>query len=283
LLRHRDSILVMDESPEGHWPKIIRAEEHLAAARAEFDFYREGDVYRVIGEFDPNGLEFVLRTELRYPPSPRFAILIGEFFNCLRSALDHLAFRMVRKHSPTRLSNPKSIWFPINETRLDRDGNEQPLSSLLKGVAGIAEVTLTLIEQNQPYNRGEDASWHPLAIVQNLNNIDKHRTLVLTSSMAAQGGAFGFKCGGQIVRGTYLTGIFKPGAEVARFEFTPAEAEAYGCVSIEAMEMYGYAPIEPTFNEPEPPLDRPVYDVVEECLLFVRRLISMIASSAGLV
>lgn len=280
--RHRGPILVMAEPMEGHWPKIIRAEEHLAAARAEFDFYREGDVYRLIGEFDPNGTDYVLRMELRYPPSPRFAILIGEFFNCLRSALDHLAFRMVETHAPARLADPKTIAFPIKESRFDRRGNERPVDNLMAGVAGIPEGPMTLIETNQPYHRGEDAPWHPLAIIQNLNNIDKHRTLLLTSSMAAHG-TFGFTCQGKLTRSTYIHRILKPGTEIARFDFTLAEAKTYGCNSADEVKVYGYAPIEPTFDETEPPLDRPVYDVVEECLDFVRGLISAVSGSAGLI
>lgn len=272
----------MAEPIESHWPKIIRAEEHLAAARADFDFYREGDVYSLIGEFDPTGTGYVLRMELRYPPSPRFAILIGEFFNCLRSALDHLAFQIVEKHAPTRLADPKKIAFPIHESRFDRRGKARPVDDLMAGVAGIPKAPLALIESNQPYHRGKDAPWHPLAIIQNLNNIDKHRTLLLTSSMAAHG-AFGFKCQGRVIRSTYILRILKPGTEIARFNFTPAEAKASGCGSSADMHVYGYAPIEPTFDETEPPVDRPVYDVVEECLSFVRRLISAVGGSAGLI
>ena len=103
--------------PLGHWPKVIRAEEHLGAVRAEIDFWREGDVCRAVGKFESDS-EFVIRIEERIPDPVRLSILIGDVAGSLRAALDHLAFALVRKFDPARASDPERrrwISFPVYE------------------------------------------------------------------------------------------------------------------------------------------------------------------------
>jgi hypothetical protein len=106
-----------DAAPRlGHWPKVIRAEEHLGAVRAEIDFWREGDVCTSIGKFESNS-EYVIRVEERIPIPVRLAILIGEVAVNLRSALDHVAFALVSKYDPDRANDPELarwIYFPVH-------------------------------------------------------------------------------------------------------------------------------------------------------------------------
>jgi hypothetical protein len=198
--------------PEGHWPKIIRAEEHLAAVRAEIDFWREGDVCRAIGKFESD-TEYVIRIEDRIPPPIRLAILIGDVVTSLQSALDHIAFALVSKYDPERAADPERrrwIYYPVYETEVDKKGKPVSFGAL----NGIPETVLTVIQTEQPYAMGPDAPRHPLATIQRLANTDKHRTLLLASAFFTKGGSFGVTCGDIPLRSTFVHGVFKPvGAE----------------------------------------------------------------------
>jgi len=268
--------------PEGHWPKIIRAEEHLAVARAEWDFYREGDVYRAVGEFDPTGTEYVLCAELRYPPSPRFAILIGEFFNSLNSALDHLVYSLVRVHAPKRLANPESICFPVWPSDLNKLGKKRPISDLMAGIAGIPEKASAVIEMAQPYHPHNGGTASPLWTVRHLTNLDKHRELLIIGSMAA-GGVFGVRRRRDRapIAQTIVYGTFKPGAEIARLPLSTAQAQEAGAMSHAEMEVYGYAPVVPTLDEPDISTDKSFWDFLENTITYIRTLIGRVAAEGG--
>lgn len=56
---------------------------------------------------------------------------------------------------------------------------------------GVLAVDRAFIKKRQPFNAGGDARWHPLAILADLNNIDKHRVVHAAYGGAAVGHAEG--------------------------------------------------------------------------------------------
>jgi hypothetical protein len=70
---------------------------------------------------------------------------------------------------------------------------------------------------------------------------------------------------------------------LVRWNFSTDEATARGVERSEDMEVYGYAPLQITFDEPEPPLQRPVLGLLDDCLTYVRELISAIAQAGGFI
>jgi hypothetical protein len=128
----------------GHWPKIIRAEEHLASVIAEIDFWREQDVCTAIGKFETPE-EHVIRVEERISPPLRLSLLIGDTITTLNSALDHLAFALVSHYDSDRAADPdrlRGITFPIHEseTYTDKRGVEKPAS--FEGIDGVPDRVL---------------------------------------------------------------------------------------------------------------------------------------------
>lgn len=103
-------------------------------------------------------------------PPIRLQLVIGDFAHNLRSALDHLAGWLVVRNRgvPT-----KDTAFPI----------------LLRRPRGPLQITprigvepMALIESLQPYQTPDRAERHKLAVLREINNTDKHRSLFLATS-----------------------------------------------------------------------------------------------------
>jgi hypothetical protein len=97
----------------------------------------------------------------------------------MRSGLDHLVCRFVELHNG---KVDKHHAFPICSDAADYDARVNQLTGKkerpgpLDGIpAGGAERAL--IEKAQPYHRGKDWREHPLAILNKMTNIDKHRAI----------------------------------------------------------------------------------------------------------
>jgi hypothetical protein len=265
---------------------VIRAEEHLAAVRAEVDFWREGDICTLGGEFKSD-TQYAITMQERIAPPIRLSVLIGEVAACLRSALDHQVFALVERFDSERAADPdRARWisFPIFEstTTTSRSGKEKPIS--FGSLSGIPELIQTIIKGNQPYDRGDDAPRHPLAVVNRLANTDKHRTLLLTSAYFTKGGHFGLSTPhNPMLRQSMVVGAFKPGTELIAFDLTSQDLATAGCKSPEDVQVYGYAAAGVAFGEPEMDTTREVPEILEECVAFVRRLVALIASRSGIV
>jgi hypothetical protein len=95
----------------------------------------------------------------------------------MRSALDHLVWQLVIANGKT--PSGKNM-FPICTT-LSNFTEEIRRERLL----GVSISAHTLIDALQPYHRGQPlCDLHPLWILSKLANIDKHRTLNVTTVLA---------------------------------------------------------------------------------------------------
>lgn len=155
--------------------KISHAQKHLHALEKAIDTFSGHALDSVAQEMDPKtGESFFVLKELRHP-DPELSLLIGDFLNNLRSALDHLAFQMVK--SPVvpggKPVPDRHIAFPI----CDDPDNFKAAKWKLGGAAPGAEAE---IERLQPYpGRTSPFIFQPsrLSLLRDLNDWDKHRLL----------------------------------------------------------------------------------------------------------
>jgi len=159
---------------DGVRQKIIRAEEHLVTIRADIErCLSQGEIVSK-RDVDDNRL-FRFRPEIP-APDLRFSIIIGECLHNLRSALEYIVRQLVivNNRTPTNANQfPICLHPPGSDLNLRKDR-----------LCGVSVKAKAVIEGLQPYKTPEFknfARYHPLWILSELNNIDKHRTLTLTS------------------------------------------------------------------------------------------------------
>jgi hypothetical protein len=153
--------------------KLARAQAHIDAIRDKSAEFVEGEPppfgFRVETRdlADDGAVEYTLYAVVREQPPHDFAPLIGDAVHNIRSALDHLVYEL----APARVRRSGKTQFPIftDECRYRVLGEP-----MIRGIEGSER---TLIERVQPW-RDEVPEQHPLAILNRLSNLDKHRLLV---------------------------------------------------------------------------------------------------------
>jgi hypothetical protein len=149
--------------------KLDRAEEH----RLEFDElveeYVGGEPYTIYSQYDPATGWHTLRWQaLREPPLQRLALVFGDMISNLRTTLDYLVWQLALAagNRPGRRTS-----FPV--VRRAKDWAVQSRTAL----SGVERRWVEEIESRQPFQRADRPSIHPLAILDHVNNLNKHRFL----------------------------------------------------------------------------------------------------------
>ncbi len=154
--------------------KLIRAAEHIKEIEDRVATYAASEPHEIIVESDSKAT-----MKIRFPPHD-IAIPLGEALYQMRSALDHLAFGLVKLSNlvpssvrwdkvafPLKLQLPEGVWaapVPFGH------------KSFSQFLPGIAIGPFTFIESLQPYYPfGAPNTW--LGFLAQLSNIDKHRRL----------------------------------------------------------------------------------------------------------
>jgi hypothetical protein len=220
--------------------KLIRASKHLHALERRIGAYARTDSHRLI--VDPNGKETV---HIGNQPSPEIAILAGEVVYQLRSALDHLAFDLVKVSANAKgiilpVGWEKRCEFPLLLTIPTKGNPPVPCKTLPRDwfnkiLPGISTAAFTIIESLQPYHRVGTAN--VLRLLTDLSNIDKHRYLHVTVAKVAVYRHY------QLRDGTILDsgrGGFEHGAQIE-----PPDQSIYGVVDVKT-RLLPYV----TFDEP---------------------------------
>lgn len=151
--------------------KLVRAEEHLDSIAKILRSFAYGDC-QLVPEKDAKRNAIFLRVCLPKPPDSLPSV-IGDFLFNVRSALDHIVYSLISRNAPKELRN--STAFPICSSA------DNFADALKRRLAGVPEKAVTLIERLQPYHGGEN----PLGTLDNLHNIDKHRSLHLATAVAS--------------------------------------------------------------------------------------------------
>lgn len=189
--------------------KLIRAAEHIKEINPYIATYIASVLYEVVS--DPKGKDTV---HVRQAPPPEIGLIAGEALYHIRSALDYLAFDLV-KLNPSSIHLP-SDWeencvFPLwVETP-----KKAPVYNCFKSkLPGISKPVFTFIESVQPYHRSKRATLDDIPrilwLLAQLSNIDKHRHLNITPLQISEMQHVAFKYGG--ARVTFRT--LRSGAEI---------------------------------------------------------------------
>jgi hypothetical protein len=163
--------------------KLVRADQHLVALNAEWEAFLDTEPYSVPFTHDASTPHQItaLAMSLVDPPLT-LSLTLGDFAHNVRSALDQLVCRFV---DPDSLGDELRNAFPIERSKasfehkfLPRGNGKSPVP-LLEGISPTSEEW-ALIEGAQPYHQEERMHAHPLAILAELSNRDKHRSLNAT-------------------------------------------------------------------------------------------------------
>jgi hypothetical protein len=159
--------------------KLERANEHLLTLDNQIESWTLKKPYILTTDFDPergkSGL-YAIKVKLTVAPPIQIPVLIGECLFNLRCALDHLVFTLteIRNRGPLSDEVARRTEFPIFHW-----GTEFCNKGMRK-IRGIHPDAQTLIKSLQPYHAGNEFRCDWLWLLNEMQNIDKHRTLLLT-------------------------------------------------------------------------------------------------------
>jgi hypothetical protein len=156
--------------------KFNRSKEQFDVLRAEMDafFNQVPRPHSSAGMFDTEEWEWVERFQIRERPPLRFGVILGDCVHNLRCALDHAVWQVTLLDGGTPNSGTQ---FPIASR------SESQFEEMAKArIAGLSSPHRQVVKRVQPYHLGQDAGTHPLAVLADLSNTDKHRIVNPTYS-----------------------------------------------------------------------------------------------------
>jgi hypothetical protein len=162
--------------------KMARAQKHFEELQNAAKTFIEGNPYTVVNEDDAEPHHYVARLKTVREPPPELSPIIGDIVHNGRSALDHLAWLLVKKAgNRPELGRPQ---FPIfTKDPFDRTlyANTKKWKDALgrwnRHTWGMAPDDVAILKRLQPYKRAEPPDADPLARLAELSNWDKHREL----------------------------------------------------------------------------------------------------------
>jgi hypothetical protein len=242
---------------EAIFDRIERAEEHLEAIKCRLLRHYEADEYLITGEYQrsldkPTGNIVTDPTTLP-EIDPRLNTVIGEHLHDLRSGLDHLARQLVlqAKGTPT-----EKTCFPIRDTDPGTDKKGRPRTPGVSG--GVSVAARTLIGMAQPYQWRARYIEHPLWLLHQLWNIDKHRDV--------------------IAKGTFGRYVFAMGAPTFRFTSkldtaTPHGAKLLFLPDDPDVQVDAHATVEVAIYEPDYGIEQPLLGTLERASETVKGIV----------
>lgn len=201
---------------DGCWAKLHRAKEHADTLRGEIDRHAKEVV--VQPRFDPHRGKFALEI-VHVPELPiRWGAIIGDALHNFRSALDYLAYEMVRLSRKTYWPDTQ---FPIVDSPDGYASNRR----FQRFMERLTPELRAAVEWAQGYSRGyyHAPRWHILAVLRDLSNIDKHRLLLgtLLASDEHADARVTFQRHIKSIRFSYLVGVpLEPGAALLSADVT---------------------------------------------------------------
>ena len=158
--------------------KLDRADELREVFDELYESYAASEPYGIFTEFDPKTGWHILRWQVnREPPFTELALIFGDMISNLRAALDYLVWQLVLAsgNRPGRRTA-----FPV--VRRAKDWEVQARTSL----RGVDQEWVDVVRERQPFQRPERPSIHPLAILDHVNNLNKHRFLPVAAVSVQQ-------------------------------------------------------------------------------------------------
>ncbi len=161
--------------PDSVYQKLYRAKHHFDELRNELKDYYESEPGEVIRTISTNGQHTLTYGSVKPTPA-RLGLICGDCLQCLRSSLDYLVWELAVANGAQPNHNQM---FPICLS--EQDFTQQIARHRLEG---IQQEAIDLIKDCQPFllNHPNDS---PLAILDKLANINKHRRVIFTNLVGA--------------------------------------------------------------------------------------------------
>jgi hypothetical protein len=154
--------------------KLERARDHMADIESQIASFLSTDFYQMRLEIDQGAGRMKIVFDSLHQPNKRVNALIGDAIGNLRSSLDYLTVAFAYPHT----GKTKDFGFPFAD---DSNGFAGQVRSNRCFGPCAAAVQEFFINEIQAYKGG---SGHSFWILNQLRNIDKHRLLVATASVA---------------------------------------------------------------------------------------------------
>ena len=157
--------------------KMERARKHLETLDYAVKDWMEVNSDLVGEETDPEtGDELIVVEPPAVPPSDAIALIAADCVHNLRASLDQLVFSLAWAYTAGPLTKEvaEGCEFPVY-------GPRAPTArDLRKRIGAVHPDAQTVIQDLQPHKGGDSFASHELWILNQLWNLDKHRTLPLT-------------------------------------------------------------------------------------------------------
>jgi hypothetical protein len=170
----------MSHPLDGCWAKLNRAQETIAELEKEIARYFLGEPkpVRVEGMHSADNRAYHIMAYETTSPPIRFSVMAGEVIHHLRSSLDHAVWAAALRKTAVPAAR---IQFPICHKKSDFE------RALKDGMLrGTGNDTVTVVAALQPFTSPTPDDTI-LAVLGNLDNVDKHRLLVVTANAANVG------------------------------------------------------------------------------------------------
>lgn len=159
--------------------KFNRSKQQFDVLREEIGKFSDQDPkpHFSRGYFDTKTWEWIERFQIREPPPMRWGVILGDCVHNLRSALDHLICQLTLLNGGT-MDDCAQTQFPIaskDEAQFEAMANYR--------IPGLSKKHRAIVKMTQPYRAGDRAASHPLSVLAELSNADKHRLINPTFSV----------------------------------------------------------------------------------------------------
>jgi hypothetical protein len=167
---------VDQEAEDGIREKLSRADEHLVRLTRELGVFLDTEPYVYRTDADYEAGSYSVRIEIKAKPPIPVSITCGDYIHDLRCALEHLVGGEVPKPS-----NKTS--FPLEADKMDfftkvvTPAWNGKTNGPLTGLDPEGEL-FALIQESQPYRGKHGRTHHPLWLLGDLSNRDKHRAIL---------------------------------------------------------------------------------------------------------
>jgi hypothetical protein len=149
--------------------KLERAKEHVRELQTLVQEFLESNPYRIVTGDDAESGDLVYSLQVVRQPPLKWGAIVGDALHNLRSVLDLMACELVRANGGPVTENTN---FPIGK-------DVHALKSMITNkIGGARKEAIARVRAMDPYKGGNDTLW----LLHSLNNIDKHRILLIVGS-----------------------------------------------------------------------------------------------------
>jgi hypothetical protein len=155
--------------------KIERAKKHVSDLEVAIRAFLDSGPYKVGTKRDPDTRKLIYYvTHVKDVPTDVTQIA-GDAIGNMVSILDHLAFRLYKKHTPA--GDGRHVYFPIAKNARNAAVYVTERERKVKGIEPT--VVIPALDALEPYKGGKG---HQLWVLNELNNLAKHRELIAVGS-----------------------------------------------------------------------------------------------------